>query len=100
MERSQAGSGIDADFAGQVPPGPLEPMQRLGLPAGPVQGQHELGDQPFITGTGRGLLGQAADQRAVLALAEPDVAEVRAGRDPVRLQRVPHGVQPWAAHIR
>ena len=34
MELSQAGSGIDADFAGQVPPGPLEPMQRLGLAGG------------------------------------------------------------------
>jgi hypothetical protein len=73
MHRLQLRSGVSAELLGEPPPGLLKSLECLGLPPGPVQRQHQLPDQPFIGRPGHRFLCQAADQRVMLALPQPDV---------------------------
>ena len=47
MQPLQRRRGLDTEFFVQTTPGLPESSQRIGLAAGPVQGQHEQATQPF-----------------------------------------------------
>jgi hypothetical protein len=47
MRTLQLRAGIDAQFVGDPAAEPLVPVKRVGMPAGPVQREHQQLDQPF-----------------------------------------------------
>jgi hypothetical protein len=47
LQPAQLRPRVDAQLLDQDRPGPLVGQQGIGLPTGPVQGQHELGPQPL-----------------------------------------------------
>ena len=47
MHLTQGRAGLDAQFGIEYPPGVVEHRQRLGLPPGPVQREHQLPAQPL-----------------------------------------------------
>jgi hypothetical protein len=47
LECAQLRPWVDAKLVGELPPGLLVDLERVGLPAGPVQREHELAAQPL-----------------------------------------------------
>ena len=78
---------IDAQGLGQFAPGVRVDLQRLGLPAAAVQGQHQLGAQPLTQREFGHQFPQLRDEFAV-------PAERQAGRRPVLQRRKPQLLQP------
>ena len=48
LQTLQVPAGIDAQLVGENLPGPPVGIQRLRLPAGPVQAQHQLRSETFV----------------------------------------------------
>ncbi|GAA3432847.1 hypothetical protein GCM10018954_024500 [Kutzneria kofuensis] len=99
MQFPQLRPGIGAEILGQPRPYGLVPAQRLGLPAGPVQGQHQLPGGAFVERVLGGPGQQLRHERGVLAEAQPQVGVVQLGGEPLAGQPAPLldgpvGVQP------
>ena len=67
MHLAQGRAGLDAQLGIQHPPGVAERRQRLGLPPGPVQREHQLPAQPLAQRMLGHQLLQLRAQGAVLA---------------------------------
>jgi hypothetical protein len=76
LQPSQFGSGLDAELVVQQPPGGPVDLQRLGLAAAAVQGQHQLGAEPLPQ---RLLLDQAVELTGQLAMQAETQLGVDAG---------------------
>ena len=87
LQLSQLWSRVDAELVGQDSPGPLVRLQRVTLPAGPVQGQDQLAPQPL---TQRMLTHQVLELAGQLAMA----TEHQLGVDPVLGRGQPRFLQP------
>ena len=76
----QVPAGVDAQLVGEHVPGPPVDLQRLGLPAGPVQAQHQLPPQPLVQRIPGGQVLQFADQFRVASHRQvgPDAGGERA----------------------
>ena len=77
---------LDAELRHQDGAQVLEDPQRLGLPAGAVQGQHALGPQPLPHGVGAGQRLELAGQRLVVAQCQLGVHPGLGGREPQLFQ--------------
>jgi hypothetical protein len=118
VQPAQLRSGVDAEFVAQPDAQPLVSVHRVGVPPGPVQGEHELAGQPLplrMLGT---QLGQPTDhlrvrpggqlgvqhrlrdgqpelgQLAADPVAQPVRRDIGQHRSPPQAQRAPQQVGP------
>jgi hypothetical protein len=94
---AQLRARMDAELVGEIAVGVLEPAQRLGLLARPVQRQHQLAGQPLIGRCGPRPPGQLGHQRVVLAEPQPHIGQRQHRASPFPIQGIAHPVQPPAA---
>jgi hypothetical protein len=87
LPRYWPGGRLDTEFIDQCLPGVLVGGQRIGPPARPVKGDHELGPEPLAERIVRGQLPQVASQLGVAAQVQP-------GFDPGFLGLQSHLSQP------
>ncbi len=85
---------VDAQLGGE--PGAYLPIVRERLPgtAAAIQGEHELRRQALVEWMLVDLGGEIAEQRSMLAEAQPKIGQVPLGRDPFGLQGIACGVGP------
>ncbi len=70
MELLEFGPGVDSEFLGQRDACCLVGMQGFALPAGPVQGEHELSPEPLVQPVPGGQFLQPGHQLAVPSQAQ------------------------------
>jgi hypothetical protein len=87
LEPAQACPGVHAELVGQVPAGSPVRLEGVGLPAGPVQREHQLGVQPLPKRV-------SADQRVELLDELATTPRVQVGVDAVLQGGQPHLLQP------
>ena len=78
LERLQLGTRVDPELVDERPLRRAIGVERVLLPAGAVEGEHELRVQPFAVGMLGDQRGQAADE--LVALADSELRVVRAAR--------------------
>ena len=86
LQVAQFPARFHAELVHQHPPGPLVGGQRLGLPAAPVERQHQLGVEPLAPRMVAGQLGQLTDQFRVQSPGQPGVHPPFLGLHPQRVQ--------------
>ena len=84
--------GVDAEFVVEQPPGVGVDAERLGLPPAAVEGEHQLGAQPFAQRVFGGERGQFGDHLGVAAQVEVELdaagdQDDQAGGGSTHLQR-------------
>ena len=92
LQLPQPPARVDAQLIGQRAARGLERLQRLGLPARPVQGQHQQPGQPLTEPVAAGQLLQLGDHGGVAAQVQVGGKAVFQRGNPQFLQPVPLGL--------
>nr|WP_256862102.1 hypothetical protein [Microbispora sp. GKU 823] len=80
LEPPQLGAGLQAQFPGEQLPDPAQGGEGVGLPSGPVEGEHEQAPQPLPVGVVLHQAFEVGHARSRVAERQPGLEPVLGGR--------------------
>jgi hypothetical protein len=98
LQALQVRAGIGAQLISEATAQPLIVLQRVGLPAAAVQGEHELAGHPFVEWIRRRPGGQRVEQLSVSSQPQRQVGVLHLDGEALPVQRLALDVQPRCVH--